>query len=402
MLPLDACRRLTVPSFLSSLLCLLSSGGGGRFIPSFISVFLLIQSSAIVSADTQIIEAQASYVMDDAETPLFAEAMVLHQAKQTALKQAVNYVAEFARAKSLHLSIEEIQAITGAGIRIDIVERSRKLVDNGLRFFVKIKASLTTDGMEDLAHRIKGKPLGQDYKQLQDDYAALTRDVELLKQSSSKTGGSPQERAQQQDRLREKELALSKIQKRESSLFERLLKGEDLHAKAEQQLTEERDRLKKKTTTVSTLVDEIAQHGHDITIGEPEVKARIEDKGQADLYFPVAITGNPAMQGKIKEALTSSGGELNNATYRKFERRLANLWFVLEVRLRDGDRRVCYVPTPMTKFQADGEFVSMEEGRSNWKVRMSLPLPTIKEIAGVQGRFMEAMPGAACGIARAR
>ncbi|HJR75783.1 MAG TPA: hypothetical protein VJ805_02385 [Nitrospiraceae bacterium] len=379
------------------------STGGRRFLSFFIPFLLCIHSAAVVSADTQIIEAQASYVMDDAETPLFAEAMVLQQAKQTALKQAVNYVAEFARAKGLHLSIEEIQAVTGTGIRIDVAERSRKLVDNGLRFFVKIKASLTTDGMEDLAHRIKGKPhsLSQEYKQLQDDYAALTRDVEMLKQSSSKAG-TAQDRAQQQDRLREKELALARMQKRESALFERLLKGEDLHAKAEQQLAEEQERLKKKTTTVSTLVDEIAHHGHDITIGEPEVKARIEDKGQADLYFPVAITGNPAMRGKIKEALTSSGGELNNATYRKFERRLANLWFVLEVRLKDGDRRVCYVPTPMTKFQADGEFVSMEEGRSNWKVRMSLPLPTIKEIAGVQGRFMEAMPGTACGIARAR
>ncbi|HEX2054953.1 MAG TPA: hypothetical protein VHF07_00575, partial [Nitrospiraceae bacterium] len=141
---------------------------------------------------------------------------------------------------------------------------------------------------------------------------------------------------------------------------------------------------------------------HDIAIGEPEVKVRAEEKGQADLYFPVGISGNPAMRSKIKEALASSGGELNHATYRKLERRLANLWFVLEVRLRNGDRRVCYVPTPLSKFQPDGEFVSMEEGRSNWKVRMSFPLPTIKEIAGVQGEFMEAMPGSACGIARAQ
>jgi hypothetical protein len=357
----------------------------------------LLLPAATVSADTHLIDAQASYVMGDAETPLFAEAMVLQQAKQTALKQAVDYVAEFARAKSLHLSIEEIQAVTGAGIRIDIAERSRKLVDNGLRFFVKIKASLTTDGMEDLARRIKGKPhsLSQEYTQLLDDYAALTRDVEMLKQSSSKAGAA-------QDRLREKELTLAKIQKRETSLFERLLKGEDLHAKAEQQLAEERDRSKKKTMTISTLFDEIAHHGHDIVIGEPDVKARVEDKGQADLYFPVGITGNPAMRGKIKEAFASSGGELNNATYRKLERRLANLWFVLQVRLKNGDQRICYVPTSLSKFQADGEFVSMEEDRSNWKVRMSLPLSTIREIAGVQAQFMETMPGAACGIARSQ
>jgi hypothetical protein len=223
-----------------------------------------------------------------------------------------------------------------------------------------------------------------------------------LKEPSAKSGASAPEQALTQDRLREKEHALAKIQRRESAFYERLLKGEDLHAKVEQQLADERDRAKRKTMTVSTLFEEIADHGHDIVIGEPEVKARLEEKGQADLYFPVAITGNPAMRGKIKEAWASSGGELNNATYRKIERRLANLWFVLELLLKGGDRRVCYVPTHVAKFQADGEFVSMEEGRTNWKVRISLPLPTIKEIASVQGRFMEAMPGSACGIARAQ
>lgn len=371
-----------------------------RFLPLFILGTLVLLSAAAASADTQIIESQASYLMADEETPLFAEAMVLQQAKRTALKQAVNYVADFARTKNLQLSAEEIQAMTGAGSRVEILEKRRKLEENGLRFFVKIKAALTTDDLEELAARIKGKPLSQEYKQLQGDYAALTKEVETLKESSAKTRSSTQERASTQDLLREKERALTKIQRRESAFYERVLKGEDLHAKAEQQLSEERDRAKKKTMTLSALFEEIADHGHDITIGEPDVKARLEEKGQADLYFPVAIIGNPAMRGKIKEAFASSGGELNNATYRKVERRLANLWFVLEVRIKNGDRRVCYVPTPLTKFQADGEFLSMEEGRSHWKIRMSLPLSTIKEIASVQGRFMEAMPGSACGIAK--
>lgn len=373
-----------------------------RLIPPFFSVLLCVLPTATVSADTQIIEAQASYVMADEETPLFAEAMVLQQARRTALKQAVAYVADYAKTNHLRLTIDEVQAITGAGTRIEILRKNRTLGEDGLQFFVKIKAVLTTDDVEELARRIKGKPLSQEYKQLQEDYAALTKEVDRLKEPSAKSGASSPERALTQDRLREKEQALAKIQKRESAFYERLLKGEDLHAKAEQQLAEERDRAKKKTMTVSTLFEEIADHGHEIIIGEPEVKARLEEKGQADLYFPVAITGNPAMRGKIKEAWASSGGELNNATYRKIERRLANLWFVLELLLKNGDRRVCYVPTHVTKYQADGEFVSMEEGRSNWKIRISLPLPTIKEIASVQGRFMEAMPGSACGIARAQ
>jgi hypothetical protein len=298
--------------------------------------------------------------------------------------------------------MEEIQAIAGAGLRMESIEKTRALVGDSLRFAVKISTSLTTERMEELANRVKGGPLSQEYKKLQEDYAAFAGHVDKSKNAEGKGGAAPADRDAAQSRLREKEQSLAKIQKRESALYERLLTGEDLHAKAEQQLTEERDRVKKKIMTVSTLVDEIAQHGHDITVGEPEVKARLEEKGQADLYFPVSITGNPAMRGKIKEALASSGGELNNASYRKFERRLANVWFVLEVLLRNGDRRVCYVPTHLTKFQADGEFVSMEEGKSNWKIRMTLPLSTIKDIVSAQGKFMEAMPGSACGVARAQ
>jgi hypothetical protein len=353
-----------------------------------------------VSAETKLIEAHASYMMDDGETPLFAEAMVLQLAKQSAIKEAVTFVTEATKAKHSRLTIEEIQAIAGAGLRVESIERSRTLVGETLRFAVKLTTSLATERMDELANRIKGRPLSQEYKKLQEDYAAFAKDLEKPKNSGGSEGTAGADREAAQSRLREKEQSLAKIQRRESALYERLLTGEDLHAKAEQQLTDERDRVKRKTMTVSSLVDEIAQHGHDISVGEPEVKARLEEKGQADLYFPVAITGNQAMRGKIKEALASSGGELNNASYRKFERRLANVWFVLEVLLRDGSRRVCYVPTHLTKFQADGEFVSMEEGRSNWKIRMTLPLPTIKDIVSVQGKFMEAMPGSACGVAR--
>jgi hypothetical protein len=366
----------------------------------FFFLLTCILYTAPVSAETKLIEAQASYMMDDSETPLFAEAMVLQLAKQTAIKEAVAYVAEVTKAKHPRLTMEEIQAIAGAGLKMESIEKTRTLVGETLRFAVKISTSLTTERMEELANRIKGRPLGQEYKKLQEDYAAFARDVDRPKNSEDAGSTAAADRDAPQSRLREKEQSLARIQKRENALYERLITGEDLHAKAEQQLTDERDRVKKRTMTVSTLVDEIAQRGHEITVGEPEVKARLEEKGQADLYFPVSITGNPAMRGKIKEALASSGGELNNASYRKFERRLANVWFVLEVLLRNGDRRVCYVPTHLTKFQADGEFVTMEDGRSNWKIRMTLPLSTIKEIVSAQGKFMEAMPGSACGVAR--
>jgi len=363
-------------------------------------LLFLLYSVVSVQAHGETIITEATYLMGDSETPTFAEAVVLRKAKQTALREAASHVERFAKTGNLDLTGEEVQAVAGGSLQVEILERKRKLEADGLRFFVKIKALVTTDKMEALASRIKVKSLMQEYKKLQGDYESLTTEVDTLKESLGTHPPSAPEREAVQDRLREQEKALTNIQKRESTFYARLLTGKDLHAKVEQQLADERDRAQKKKLSASMVFEEIAQRGHEIIVGESEVKARIEDKGQADLYFPVSITGNAAIRSRIKEALASAGGELNNATYRKFEQRLENLWFVLELLLKNGGTRVCYVPRHLTKFQPDGEFVSMEEGQSKWRIRMTVPIPIIKEIVSVRGRFMEEMPGSACGVAR--
>ena len=374
--------------------------GSSRATAYWACLLFLLYCVVSVQAHAETIVTEATYLMGDSETPTFAEAVVLRKAKQTALREAVTHVERFAKTGNLDLTGEEIQAIAGGSLQVEILERKRKLEADGLRFFVKIKALVATDKMEALASRIKVKSLMQEYKKLQGDYESLTTEVETLKESLGTHPASAPEREAVHDRLREQEKALTNIQKRESTFYARLLTGKDLHAKVEQQLADERDRAQKKKLSASMVFEEIAQRGHEIIVGEPEVKARLEDKGQADLYFPVSITGNPAIRGRIKEALASAGGELSNATYRKFEQRLENLWFVLELLLKDGGTRVCYVPRHLTKFQPDGEFVSMEEGRSKWRIRMTVPIPIIKEIVSVRGKFMEEMPGSACGVAR--
>ncbi len=363
-------------------------------------LLFLLSSVPPVHAQPETITTEAFYIMGDSETPTFAEAMVLQKAKQMALKEAVAHVERYTKTRNLDLTSEEGQVIAGGSLRMETLEKHRKLEGDGLRFSVKIKAVVTVDKMEEMAKRIKVKALMQEYKKLQGDYARFTAEVETLKESLASPRMSAPEREAAQDRLREQEKALANIQKRENTFYARLLTGKDLHAKVEQQLADERDRAQKKQLTMSTVFEEIARHGHEIIIGEPDVKARLEDKGHADLYYPVSITGNPALQGRIKEALASAGGELNNATYRKFEQRLENLWFILELLLKNGGTRVCYVPRHLTKFHADGEFVSMEEGQSKWMIRMTVPIPTIKEIVSARGKFMEEMPGSLCGVAR--
>lgn len=356
--------------------------------------------TAIAQADAQSATGQATHEMSDFETPAFAEAMAVEKAKRAALKDIVVLVEHYAKDNHLKLTREEVEAVAGGSVRVELLEKRRTLVGDQLHIAVKVKVVLQHDKMKALAGGAKDSAFLKEYKKLQEEYAALDREVDSLRASSKQEDATSVARSLAQERSREHGSALEGIQKREGALYERLITGSKLHAEAERQLAEQRRRPHKQSDATAMVFEEILRRGHEITIGEPEVKARLQEKGQADLYFPVSIKGNEAVQATIKEVLASVGGELRNATYRKFTQRLQNLWFVLELSLGDGSSQVCYVPVHIDKFRPDGEFVTMEEGQSKYKLRISVPLASVRDIKSVRGRFMESMPGSACGLSR--
>lgn len=169
-------------------------------LPLLLLLCILIMP-AISHAETKILTAEATYTMGDGETPSFAEAMALQKAKQTALEQAGTYVESYTRTKNYDLSHEEIQTIAGGVLEVEVLEKTRTLVGDGLRFYIKIKATVTTDKMEELAHRIKGKNVAEEYKKLQAEYARLSREVETWKQLAANTPAGP-ERVAALDQIR--------------------------------------------------------------------------------------------------------------------------------------------------------------------------------------------------------
>jgi hypothetical protein len=138
-----------------------------RHLPRSLILLLLCNliATAPVHAETKILTAEASYIMGDGESPAFAEAMVLQKAKQTALEQAGTYVESYTKIQNYDLTAEEIQTIAGGVLEVEILDKRRALVADGLRFSIKIKATVTTDKMEELARRIKGKNIAQEYEQ---------------------------------------------------------------------------------------------------------------------------------------------------------------------------------------------------------------------------------------------
>ncbi len=172
-------------------------------------------------AETKVITAEASYTMGDGESPSIAEAQVLQKAKQAALEQAGTYVEAYTKIQNYDLTTEEIQTLAGGVLNVEVLEKTRTLVGEGLRFYAKIKATVTTDKMQELAQRIKGKNVAQEYKNLQSEYARLSRELEKMKQVAARaTAGN--ERQLALDRIKESEKDFAQVQKNEAALLRRL------------------------------------------------------------------------------------------------------------------------------------------------------------------------------------
>lgn len=135
----------------------------------------------VAQAEIKVITAEASYTMGDGESPTFAEAQVLQKAKQAALEQAGTYVEAYAKTHN---------SMAGGVLSLEVLEKTRTLVGEGVRFYTKIKATVTTDKMEDLARRSKDKNVTERYEKIQneyDEYVRLKQAVEMQRMKSDGT-----------------------------------------------------------------------------------------------------------------------------------------------------------------------------------------------------------------------
>ena len=247
-------------------------------------------------AETKILTAEGTYTMGDGETPSLAEAMALQKAKQLALEQAGTYVESYTKIQNLDLTVEEIQTIAGGVIQVDVLEKKRSLVGDGLQFHIKIKATVTTDKMEELAQRIKGKSVAEEYKKLQEEYARLSKDIETLKQSIAKTVPGPQRNAAIQ-RIQERERAFAAAQENEGTLIQRLVSGRDLVSASSDEQAQ-----------ADQIIEIIAQKGHVIILGEPKAKPVAEQMDHLQLVIPIRLKVAASLVPTISETAKSLGG----------------------------------------------------------------------------------------------
>ena len=279
--------------------------------------FLLVLASLLILgsplhtlAETKILTAEATYTMGDGETPSFAEAMALQKAKQTALEEAGTYVESYTKVQNLDLTMEEIQTIAGGVLEVQVLEKKRTLVGDGLQFYVRIKTTVTTDKMQELAQRVKGKNVGEEYKKLKEDFARLNSELDRWKELIAKTPTGP-EREAAVDQIREREKAFAAAQKNETAFYQRLVSGEALFAKALGQLAKKQN----EKAIVDGLVEKIIREGFLITLGEPDIHAALKDPQKAEISVPVSITLSRSIKVAIEETSQTLGGTTKNVIY---------------------------------------------------------------------------------------
>ena len=246
--------------------------------------------------DTKTLTADASYIMGDGETPDYAEARALQKAKQAALEEAGTYVQSYTKVQNLDLTTEEIQTIAGGVLQVEVLEKTRSLVADGLRFYIKIKATVTTEKMEELARRIKGKNVAEEYQNLQAEYARLSRELESWKQRAAKTPQGP-ERNAALDQIREGEKTFALVQKREVDLFQRLVSGQQLAGQAN------RDK-----EVIEKLLETILTSAYIVTVGDVQAVVDSEKPDQLALRVPLTIQLSQSIQEAVSNAASVLGG----------------------------------------------------------------------------------------------
>ncbi|THJ19199.1 MAG: hypothetical protein CAF45_016330 [Nitrospira sp. CG24E] len=196
--------------------------------------------------------------------------MALQKAKQTALEEAGTYVQSYTKTLNQDLTTDEIQTIAGGVLQVAVLDKTRTLMNEGLRVSIKIKATVTTDKMEELASRIKGKNVAEEYIKLQTEYARLSRELKLWKQNAAKAPQGP-ERNSVLDQIREGEKAFARMQQSEAAFFERLASGQALM-----------DTARNARTQIDSLIETIKDHAHVIEIGT----VGAHEEKSSDKWFP--------------------------------------------------------------------------------------------------------------------
>ncbi len=151
------------------------------------TVLIILLSPMVCFAEVKEIVSEGTYNMGDGETPNIAESKALLQAKRSALEQAGTYLESYSKVNNFQLAEDEIRVLASGIMMVNVLEKKRTIVGDGLHFWAKIKARVSTDDMEEMAKRIKEKSVLEDYKKIQEAYDTSQKEILALRKQLAAT-----------------------------------------------------------------------------------------------------------------------------------------------------------------------------------------------------------------------
>ena len=171
------------------------------FLITLIVLFLL---STAGLAEMKEIISEGTYNMGDGETPSVAESRALLNAKQLALEEAGTYVQSYSAVRNFKLTEDEIRVLSSGLMEVTIVEKKRSIVGDGINFYVKIKARVTLDKIDEMSKTVREKKMVENYKVIQSNYEQSQKEIANLKKQLLQAR-SAKEKEKAEDQIREDE-----------------------------------------------------------------------------------------------------------------------------------------------------------------------------------------------------
>ena len=122
------------------------------------------------------------YTMGDGETPLVAESRALLQAKRRAIEHAGTYVESYSKVNKITLTKDEIHVVASGLMEVEIIDKKRTIIKDGIRFWVRIRATVDPDHLEEMARNVKERSISDDYKRMQEAFTKSQQEIEELKE----------------------------------------------------------------------------------------------------------------------------------------------------------------------------------------------------------------------------
>ena len=144
-----------------------------------LAILLLFLCPSLAFAEVKEIIAEGTYNMGDGETPTVAESRALLNAKRNAIEQAGTYIESYSKVKNFQLTHDEIQVVTSGIMEVTVLDKKRNLIEDAIKFWVKIMAKVSTDKLGEMGKRVKEKHFVEDYKQLQKNNEESEKDSPL-------------------------------------------------------------------------------------------------------------------------------------------------------------------------------------------------------------------------------